>query len=900
MKMFNAKRFQRLSQSISPCVEALEARQLCTATPWNWNAQLIHQDQAAIDFPAVTGSGEAVVVIDTGADSAHPAFAGRNIIWKDFFGTSATPIDTYGHGTGVAGVLAGNGFTFTDGTYGQGIAPGTQLIVLRADSGTTTSWAPQAQRISAALDWVIANQATYNIVGVNISLGSNQRFTDTALTGDKNLALDQTLQAKFATLNSHGVFIGSAAGNDGAKAPNTVDYPAADPSVYSTGSVNSSGAVSASSSRGVLNDLYAPGENIIGPYDFPTNPSLATTYYINYLSGTSFSSPQVVGAAALIKQIDPAFTPQQILQILKDSGTPVADPVTGNTFALLNLDAALKLAVVRADAVDNHSPATALPLSFVGNTAQFSGLTSLVGTPDYYSFTLTNAAAVNFQISATGGAAPTGSLLDSNGNVLTASAGQNVTLTAGTYYLLATGGSTTLAGTYSVAIQRTESTSSNHDASHATPISLATGQGQISGAVLLADLPDYYSFTLDKIYNITASLKLGAGQTATGSILTLGGATIANIPATGAAVQLTAGTYFILVTSPTSLSGTYGLSVAASAVVITPTPTPTPNPSPTNSAFTGAGAADAKVAYDPYGRLHVAYYDGVAKNLKYAMRNVDGSWNNVVTIDASPAAGTQLSLAIDPYGQPGIAYYDAGTRHLKYAHFNGSAWSVSVVDAVGVTGWNPSLVYTNTATPYIAYFMASKLDLRVASLNGSRWNIATVDSKGNVGFVPSIAYDKATGQIGVAYQDLTHSWYKYATPSGRGWKLSIIDTTTHAAGGSLSLAFDASHLPAVAYNDAYTLDLRYAHSNGVSWSVQQVNGNAHGMAANLSFDSTGAADILYNNLFAGDIERANNHAGVWSNTPITGGGSFLNSTRGAQGQQTISWITSDGVQLDDL
>jgi hypothetical protein len=787
MKMFNAKR-RRLARSISACIEALEGRQLCSATPWNWNAQLIHQDQAAVDFPTVTGGGEAVVVIDTGADANHPAFAGKNIIWKDFFGTSATPIDTYGHGTGVAGVLAGDGFTFADGTYGQGVAPGIQLIVLRADSGTTTSWAPQAQRIAAALDWVIANQSTYNIVGVNISLGSNQRFTDTALTGDKNLALDQTLEAKFATLNSLGVFIGSAAGNDGAKAPNTVDYPAADANVYSTGSVNISGAVSASSSRGTLNDLYAPGENIIGPYDFPNDPTLAGTYYINYLNGTSFSSPQVVGAAALIKQIDPNFTPQQILQILKDSGTPVADSVTGNTFSLLNIDAALKLAVVRADAVNNHTAATAVPLSFSGSTAQLSGLVGLIGTPDYY------------------------------------------------------------------------------------------------------------RFALDKTYSVTVSLKLTGGDTATGSILNVNGGVLTNIPPAGTTVQLGAGTYYIQVTSAVTLTNTYGMSVAISPVKVVPAPTPNPIP----ATFTGAGATDAKIAYDPYGRLHVAYYDGIAKNLKYAMRNADGTWNNVTTVDASSFAGTQLSIAIDPYGQPGIAYYDAGTTHLKYAHFNGSAWTVSVVDAVGVTGWNPSLVYTNTATPYIAYFMASNLDLRVASLSGSRWNVATVDSKGSVGFVPSIAYDKATGVIGVAYQDLTHSWYKYATPGRRGWNLSVVDTTTHAAGGSLSLAFDAAHLPEMVYNDAYTLDLRHARSNGVSWSVEQVNGNAHGMAANLSFDNTGAADILYYNYFGGDIEHANNAGGVWSNTPITGGGSFLDAAKSAQGRQTISWITGEGVQFDDL
>lgn len=766
-----------------PCFESLEARQLFTT--WNWNATLIHQDQATADFPSLTGAGESVVVIDTGADPNHPSFSGKNIIWKDFFGTSTTPVDTDGHGTGVAGILAGNAFTYSgDGTHGQGIVPGAQLIVLRADSGATKAWAPQAARISAALDWVAANQATYNIVAVNISLGSNQNFSDTALTGDKNLAIDQQLETKFANLAAAGIFVGSAAGNSGATAPDTIDYPAADPNVISTSSVDSDGAVSSFSSRGALNDLLAPGDNIVAPYDFPGNPSLAGTYYVNYATGTSFASPQVVGAAALIKQINPNFTPAQILQILEDSGTPVFDPVTGHTFPLLNLDAALKLAVADADPLSNHAGASA------------------------------------------------------------------------------------------------------------ASIALSNGQGSLDNQILLGGVPNFYSFTVGATSNVTVNVGYGGGESATATLLTAGGGTIANIPVGGATQQLTAGTYYILVASQSALGNPYTVSVSASAVV---PPSPVIPP-----AFPGVGAGNAKIAYDPYGRLDMAWYDASAKTLDFAMRNADGTWNAATTVDASPQAGTQLSIAVDPYGLPGIAYYDAGYGRLKYAHFNGSTWNISVVDSSGITGWQPSLVYTNAAAPYIAYFVASTLDLRVAALNGTKWSVTTVDSKGNVGFIPSIAYDKVTGVIGVAYQDLTHSWYKYASTTGRGWKLSVVDTTTHAAGGSLSLAFDANHLPAMAYNDAYTLAMVYAHSNGVTWSTQRVAGSAFGMAANLSFDNTGAADILYYNYYAGDIEHANLSGGLWSNTSITAGGALLDEARGSQGQKTISWIAGGAVQIADL
>jgi len=157
--------------------------------------------------------------------------------------SAANPLDNDGHGTGVASILVGNGYTYSgDGSYGQGIAPGANLIVLRTDDARNkTPWGTQAQRIANAMDWVIANQAQYNIVAVNMSTGSTAGFTDESLTGDPNLAIDQVLKDKFATLAAAGVFLGASAGNDGATMPNTVEYPAADPNVYSISSVNSSG-----------------------------------------------------------------------------------------------------------------------------------------------------------------------------------------------------------------------------------------------------------------------------------------------------------------------------------------------------------------------------------------------------------------------------------------------------------------------------------------------------------------------------------------------------------------------------------------------------------------------------------------------------------------------------------
>src|SRR5437660_1730260 len=86
-------------------IEALESRLYRDSSPWAWNAVMIHQDQAVADFPWLTGTGQTVVVLDTGVDMTHPSFRGKTLTyWQDFLSTkspSATPIDTIGHGTGV-------------------------------------------------------------------------------------------------------------------------------------------------------------------------------------------------------------------------------------------------------------------------------------------------------------------------------------------------------------------------------------------------------------------------------------------------------------------------------------------------------------------------------------------------------------------------------------------------------------------------------------------------------------------------------------------------------------------------------------------------------------------------------------------------------------------------------
>jgi hypothetical protein len=315
-----------LPPSSAPFIEPLEPRELL-AGDWGAIPHLIGQDLAAANYPAATGAGESIAVLDTGIDYNLPELGagfgpGHKVIagWN-FVNNNANPIDTDGHGTGVAGLVAASPYFYAGQRY-QGIAPGANLIALKIDDGVHS---PPAQRIADALQWVIDHKAQYNIVAVNISEG-NGRFTA------------KTPQAvygnKLATLAAQGVFIAASSGNDGYT--DAVEDIAADPHVAAVGSVNAADRVSPFSDSGPDLDLLAPGQDVPLIYLDQNDNEIVLTG-----SGTSFSSPFAAGAAALVHQLSPSLSPTGILSVLEQSGNTVRDSRNGASYHRLNVFNAL-------------------------------------------------------------------------------------------------------------------------------------------------------------------------------------------------------------------------------------------------------------------------------------------------------------------------------------------------------------------------------------------------------------------------------------------------------------------------------------------------------------------------------------------------------------------------------
>ena len=197
------------------------------------SASLINLDDFRADplFAGIDGTGYAVVILDTGIDLDHPYFgpdgdgdgvADRIVYHEDFADGDLDASDVDGHGSNVSSIAAGN-----DATY-MGVATGADIIHLKVfeDSGIGLF-----SYVEAALQWVVANAATYNIVSVNMSLGDGGNYATTQTL----YGIDDEIQA----LHDAGIVVVSSSGNSFFTygSAQGVGYPSADPYSYSIGAV---------------------------------------------------------------------------------------------------------------------------------------------------------------------------------------------------------------------------------------------------------------------------------------------------------------------------------------------------------------------------------------------------------------------------------------------------------------------------------------------------------------------------------------------------------------------------------------------------------------------------------------------------------------------------------------
>jgi serine protease AprX len=362
----------------------------------------IHYDRPAAKFDArtsltvgaaavnqsmgLTGSGVGVAVIDSGVTTWHDDLTSRSSeqypygdqrvsAFVDFVNGALTPYDDNGHGTHVAGLIAGNGYD-SNGQKG-GVAPDANLVslkVLAADGTGTIS------NVIAALEWVLANHTTYNIRVVNLSVGAAVR--ESYWTDPLTLAAKRVVDA--------GVVVVSASGNFGKNDAGLPQYgginaPGNAPWVLTVGASSTNGTVTrlddtmaGFSSRGptyldysAKPDLVAPGVGLVSLADasstfyseqsqYLVGGSMLTAFqpYLS-LSGTSMAAPIVSGTVALMVQANPSLTPNAVKAILQYTAqvNDAYDPLTEGA-GFLNTLGAVRLASYYA----NAQPGQAYPV----------------------------------------------------------------------------------------------------------------------------------------------------------------------------------------------------------------------------------------------------------------------------------------------------------------------------------------------------------------------------------------------------------------------------------------------------------------------------------------------------------------------------------------------------------
>lgn len=276
-------------------------------------------------------------VYNTDFDYTLPNIFNSKVIGGyNFVSRDSDPFDDNGHGTHVANIVAGNGNP-------KGVAPGANIVAYKAlDDFGSGKISTIIKAIDKSIETRLDRDKSNDIDVVNMSLGA-----DCQARYVKDCGPDDPMSRAVDKATEHGITVVVAAGNLGSE-PKTISTPGTARKAITVGAVDKNGKIAEFSSRGPVlwngdvihkPDILAPGVNICSAKaSIITWDDCSSSYPGNmFISGTSMAAPHVAGAVALMKQLHPDWTPEQIKSKIKNNASDLNYPKDTQGAGLIDL-----------------------------------------------------------------------------------------------------------------------------------------------------------------------------------------------------------------------------------------------------------------------------------------------------------------------------------------------------------------------------------------------------------------------------------------------------------------------------------------------------------------------------------------------------------------------------------
>lgn len=283
-----------------------------------WHLQKI---QAPTAWSATQGSGVTVAILDTGVDGTHPDLAASMVAGYNFYDNNTNTADVWGHGTAVAGTVAG---IYNNGIGVVGVAPGVRIMPIRiSDTAGVGYWS----MIASGLTWAADHGARI----------ANNSYATTGSSAVQSAA-------QYFYNKGGAVFI--SAGNDSAD-PGIANNPY----IVTVAATGRDDVRTSWSNYGACVDITAPGIDI-----YTTTRGGGYSWWW----GTSFSSPVTAGVGALVKAANPALTASQIVNVMTSTADDLGTAGYDVYYGAGRVNAARAVAMAQSIVVDTTPPTVSL------------------------------------------------------------------------------------------------------------------------------------------------------------------------------------------------------------------------------------------------------------------------------------------------------------------------------------------------------------------------------------------------------------------------------------------------------------------------------------------------------------------------------------------------------------